>query len=175
MTQTELTAALVVHLDALHNLAAWLAHDATEAQALVQATCRQAVRMMPRQLPGTNLRVGLLIIMWGVYRQHHGLHADDLDDKAEEPPAADKRMLFYTLSRADLDAGLRQLPEALRAALVLTEMEAYPVEEVAEVFGWSKQKTRIALSRARQILDSFLQARLTATVVLPAPKAKDSL
>jgi DNA-directed RNA polymerase specialized sigma24 family protein len=47
MTQTELTAAIASHLDALHNLAAWLARDAVDAQALVQATCRQALRMIP--------------------------------------------------------------------------------------------------------------------------------
>lgn len=175
MTQTELTAALVIYLDALHNLAAWLTRDAADAQALVQATCRQALRMIPQQLPGTNLRVGLLSIMWGVYRQHHGLSVAGFDETAANQAAADKRMLFHTLSRADLNAGLRQLPEALRAALILTEMEGYPVEEVAEVFGWSKQKTHIALSHARQSLDGFLQARLAATVVLPAPKAKDSL
>jgi RNA polymerase sigma-70 factor (ECF subfamily) len=175
MTQTELAAAIVNHLDALHNLAAWLARDAADAQALVQATCCQALRMIPQQPPGTNLRVGLLIIMWGVYRQHHGLGTDGFDETAAQQATPDKRMLFHTLSRADLDAGLRQLPEALRAALILTDMEGYPVEEVAEVFGWSKQKTHIALSKARQFLDSLLQARLAATVVLPAPKAKDSL
>jgi DNA-directed RNA polymerase specialized sigma24 family protein len=175
MNQTELAAAIVMHLDALHNLAAWLARDAADAQTLVQATCRQALRMIPQQPPGTNLRVGLLIIMWGVYRQHHGLSTDGFDETAVEQAAADKRMLFHTLSRADLDAGLRQLPETLRAALILTDMEGYPVEEVAEVFGWSKQKAYIALSRARQSLGSFLQARLAATGVLPAPRAKDSL
>jgi DNA-directed RNA polymerase specialized sigma24 family protein len=175
MTQTELTAAIVMHLDALHNLAAWLARDAVDAQALVQATYRQALRMIPRQPPGTNLRVGLLIIMWGVYRQHHGLSTDGFDETAAEQATADKRMLFHTLSRADLDAGLRQLPETLRAALILTDMEGYPVEEVAEVFGWSKQKAYVTLSSARQSLGSFLQARLAATGVLPAPKAKDSL
>src|SRR5688500_15974018 len=105
MTQTELTAALVVHLDTLHNLATWLAHDAADAQALVQATCRQALRMIPQQLPGTNLRVGLLTIMWGIYRQHHRLNADGFDEKAAEQVAVDKRMLLRTLPRADLDAG----------------------------------------------------------------------
>jgi hypothetical protein len=43
MNQTEREAAIVVHLDVLYNLAAWLAPDAREAQDLVQATCRQAL------------------------------------------------------------------------------------------------------------------------------------
>jgi DNA-directed RNA polymerase specialized sigma24 family protein len=174
MTQTDLTAAIVAHLDALHNLAAWLAPDSADAQALVQATCRQALRTMPQQLTGTNLRIELLTIMWGLHRQHQTASADRLEEKAVEPVAAEKRMLFRTLSRTDLDAGLRQLPEALRAALILTDMEGYPVEEVAAVFGWSKQGTQEVLCKARQILTRFLQARLAATAVSPAPEAKDS-
>jgi RNA polymerase sigma factor (sigma-70 family) len=175
MTQTEFTAAIVIHLDVLHNLATWLARDAEDAQALVQATCRQALRTVPQLLPGTNLRVSLLTIMWGLYRQHYGLHADGLDDKAAMPVTADKRMLFHTLSKMDLDAGLRELPEALRSVLILTDVEGYPLEEVAEVFGWSKLQTHVALTKARQLLDIFLQARLTTPTVLPAPEGKDSL
>jgi DNA-directed RNA polymerase specialized sigma24 family protein len=175
MTQTEFTAAIVVHLDALHNLAAWLAHDSADAYALVQATCRQAFRMIPQQRSGTNLRVGLLTIMWGLYRQDHTLSADGSNEIAVEHVATDKRMLFYTLSKADLDAGLRQLPEALRSALILTDMEGYPLQDVAAIFGWSKPRTQVVLSKARQLLHRFLQARLAATAVAPEPKTKDSL
>jgi DNA-directed RNA polymerase specialized sigma24 family protein len=113
--------------------------------------------------------------MWGVYRQHHGLSADVFDGLVAQPVAAEKRMLLHTLSRTDVDVGLRQLPEMLRAAIVLTEMEGCPVEEVAEVSGWSTQKTHLALSTARQLLESFLRARLAASAVLPAPKEKDPL
>jgi DNA-directed RNA polymerase specialized sigma24 family protein len=174
MTQTELAAAIVVHLDALHNLAAWLARDSAAASALVQATCRQALRMIPQQLSGTNLRVGLLTIMWGLYRQDHMLSGDGLSDIAVEHVTTDKRGLYHTLSRADLDAGLRQLPEALRAALILTDMEGHPLEDLAAIFGWSKPRTQTALATARQLLDRFLQARLTSTGVSPAPELKDS-
>jgi DNA-directed RNA polymerase specialized sigma24 family protein len=174
MTQTEFTAAIVDHLDALHNLAAWLARDSADAYALVQATCRQALRMIPQQRSGTNLRVGLLTIMWGLYRQDHTLSADGSNEIAGKHVATDKRMLFHTLSRADIDAGLRQLPEALRAALILTDKEGCPLEDVAAIFGWSKPRTQVVLSKARQLLDSFLQARLAATAVSPESGAKDS-
>jgi DNA-directed RNA polymerase specialized sigma24 family protein len=173
MTQTELTTAIVVHLDVLHNLAVWLAPDSAEASALVQATCRQALRMIPQQLSGTNLRVGLLTIMWGLYRQVHTPSGDGLGEIAVEHVATDKRVLFHTLRRADLDAGLQRLPEALRAALILTDMEGYSLEDLATIFGWSKPRTQAVLSTARELLDSFLQARLAATAVSPAPEAKD--
>jgi DNA-directed RNA polymerase specialized sigma24 family protein len=174
MTQTDLAAAIVVHLDALYNLAAWLAHDAAEASALVQATCRHALRMISQQRSGTNLRVELLSIMWEFYRQAHIPSGDGLSETVVEQAATDKRPLFYTLRRADLDAGLRQLPEALRAALILSDMEGCPVEDLATIFGWSKSNTQAVLSTARQHMDSFLRARLSATARSPAPEVKDS-
>ncbi|RPJ23573.1 MAG: RNA polymerase sigma factor [Planctomycetaceae bacterium] len=174
MTLTKLTAAVVVHLDALHNLATWLARDSAEAYALVRATCQQAIGMIPQPHAGTNPRVGLLTIMWGLYRTGHPLSPDGANEIAVEPVAADKRMLLHTLSRADLDAGLRQLPEALRAALILSDMEGYPLEDVAVIFGWSKPTTQVALSKARQLLDSILQVRLATTTVSPESEAKNS-
>jgi DNA-directed RNA polymerase specialized sigma24 family protein len=173
MTQTELAAAIVVHLDALHNLAAWLARDSAAASALVQATCRHALRAIPQELSGTHLRVGLVTIMWRLYRQDHRLSGDGLSDIAVEHVATDKRVLYHTLSRADLDAGLRQLPEALRVALILTAMEGYSLEDLTAIFGWSKPRTQIVLTTARQLLDRFLQARLTSIAVSPGPEVKD--
>ena len=173
MTQTELAAAIVLHLDALHNLAAWLARDSAAAAALVQATCRQALRAMPQELSGVHLRVGLLTIMWRLYSQDHRLSGDGLSDIAVQHVATDKRVLYHTLSRADLDAGLRHLPEALRAALILTTTEGYSLEDLAIIFGWSKPRTQHVLATARQLLDRFLHARLTSTGVSPAPQVKD--
>jgi len=175
MTQTEFTAAVASHLDALHNLASWLARDAADARALVQTTCRQALRTIPQQPLGTNVRLGLFTLLWGIYRQHHGLSPDSFDHSTGGRVMPVRRTLFHTLSSADLDAGLRQLPETLRAALILADMEGYPFEEVAEVFGWSTPQTHTALAQARQLLEGFLQARLAATAVSPAPEGKDSL
>jgi DNA-directed RNA polymerase specialized sigma24 family protein len=112
--------------------------------------------------------------MWGLYRQHHPPSADELETKAVERVTIDKRMLFHTLAKADLDAGLRQLPEALRAALILTDMEGYPLEDVAAIFGWSKPRTQEILSNARRLLHCFLQVRLSLAQTSAAPDAKDS-
>jgi DNA-directed RNA polymerase specialized sigma24 family protein len=174
MTQTELAAAIVVHLDALHNLAAWLARDSAAASALVHATCRQALRMRPQALSQTHLQVELLTIMWTLYRQDHLGSGDGLSNIAMAQLVTDKRVLYHTLSRADLDAGLRELPEALRAALILADMEGYPLEDLTTIFGWSKSRTQIALASARQLLERFLRARLTSIGVSPAPEVKDT-
>jgi DNA-directed RNA polymerase specialized sigma24 family protein len=130
--------------------------------------------MVPQPRAGTNLRVGLLTLLWRLYRQDHPATADDEPDlKAVKRVAADKRMLLHTLAKADLDAGLRQLPEALRAALILTDMEGCPLEDVATILGWSKPRAQISLSNARQLLDCFLQVHISATAAPPAPEVKD--
>jgi DNA-directed RNA polymerase specialized sigma24 family protein len=112
--------------------------------------------------------------MWGLYRRDHPSTADEFDAKAVQRVATHKRTLFHTLAKADLDAGLRQLPEALRAALILADMEGYPLEDVSAIFGWSKVKTQAAVSAARHLLDCFLQVRLSATQASPAPEVRDS-
>jgi DNA-directed RNA polymerase specialized sigma24 family protein len=112
--------------------------------------------------------------MWGLYRQDHLGSGDGLGDIAMAQLVTDKRVLYHTLSGADLDTGLHQLPAALRAALILADMEGYPVEDLTAIFGWSKPRTQIALATARQLLERFLQARLTAIGVSPAPEVKDT-
>lgn len=175
MNRTELEAAIVVHLDVLYNLAAWLAPDAREAQDLVHATCRQALRMVPQTLSGIQLRVGLLTILWQRHCQHRAISTDGLGEDRLEPARPERRNLFCTLSKTDLDAGLRFLPDPLRAALILTEMEGCSVGEVAEIMRWSQPQVRSALVRARHLMDHFLQVRVASSLAFPAPEAQDSL
>jgi DNA-directed RNA polymerase specialized sigma24 family protein len=175
MNRTELEAAIVVHLDVLYNLAAWLAPDAREAQDLVQATCRQALRMVPQTLSGIQLRVGLLTILWQRHCQHRAISTDGLGEDRLEPARPERRNLFCTLSKTDLDAELRFLPDPLRAALILTEMEGCSVGEVAEIMRWSQPQVRSTLVRARHLMDHFLQVRVASSLAFPAPEAQDSL
>jgi len=53
-------------------------------------------------------------------------------------------------------------------------MEGYPLEDLTTIFGWSKPRTHIALATARQLLDRFLQTRLTSSGVSSAPEVKDA-
>lgn len=175
MNQSELEAAIVVHLDVLYNMAAWLAHDAVEAQELVHTTCRQALQVTPQTLSRARLRIGLLTILWQMHCQHRRISPDGLGEDRTEPANPERRHLFYTLSKADLDAGLRFLPDPLRVALILTDIEGCAAGEVAEIMSWSEPQVQSALGQARHLLDHFLQLRLASSLVLPAPEAQDSL
>ncbi len=92
-----------------------------------------------------------------------------------EPASPERRHLFCTLSKTDFDAGLRFLPDPLRAALILTEMEGCTAGEVAEIMRWSPSQVRSALARARHLMAHFLQMRVASSLVSPAPEAQDAL
>jgi RNA polymerase sigma-70 factor (ECF subfamily) len=174
MNHTERTAAILVHLDALYNFAMWLARDATEAHALVQATVRRALHVTLEAFPGTKLRVRLLTILWETYCQQHAMHPDGAGPNPAGQVPAEKRGLWRTLSRVELDAALRQLPEALRATVILSEMEGYASEEVALILGWTSDRVQATLMHARRLLSDVLQAHLTSTQVRPATEGEDS-
>ena len=174
MTHTERVAALLVHLDALYNLAIWVTCDTRDAESLVRATLRQALSTALEPFPGTKLRVHLLTVMWETYCRHHSVHPDGLGPESGEQALLEKRSLLRTLSRADLDAALRQLPEALRATVILSDMEGYPGEDVAAILGTTKERVQTALMQARRLLSQVLQSRLTSTQVWPAAEGEDS-
>jgi RNA polymerase sigma factor (sigma-70 family) len=174
MNHTERAATILVHLDALYNLAMWLTRDATEAQALVQATLRQALHMTLESVPGTKLRLRLLTIMWETYARQHATHSDGSGPNPGGQVSAEKRSLLRTLSRGDVDAALRQLPEALRVTVILRDMEGYALEEVAVILGWTRDRVHTTLMQARRLLSDVLQARLISTQVWPAAEDEDS-
>jgi DNA-directed RNA polymerase specialized sigma24 family protein len=174
MNHTERAATVLVHLDALYNFATWLTRDATEAHALVQATFRQALQMTLESCPGPTLRLRLLTIMWERYGRQHAMHPDGSDPKPTGKLPLEKRSLLRTLSKEDLDAALRQIPEALRATVILNDMEGYTLEEVAMILGGTKEGVQIALLQARRLLSDLLQARLAAIQVWPAAEGEGS-
>ena len=49
--------------DALYNFACWLAHDASDAEDLVQETYLKALRSFPSFQPGTNFRAWMFRIL----------------------------------------------------------------------------------------------------------------
>jgi DNA-directed RNA polymerase specialized sigma24 family protein len=183
MNRPEFTATRLAPLDTLYNLASWLVGEPAKADALVHETYRRALHTVPQQLSGTKLRVQLLTIMWEVYRQAHGGTADPPQPppftgeggaRANVSPGRTdlyKRCLLHTLTKGDLESGLRRLPDDLRAALILVDMEGCELAEVAEIFGWQEAQAQAALSQARQCLYVLLQADIAAS--LRHPEAED--
>ena len=68
-----------------------------------------------------------------------------------DPPSADSDPGTRAATRLDVEAALATLPEEQRVAVVLVDMEGYPVAEVAQLLGCpvGTVKSRCARARAR--------------------------
>jgi RNA polymerase sigma-70 factor, ECF subfamily len=94
-----------------------------------------------------------------VLRDQPGWWRGQMSTAAENPEAhTSKRELGEALERA-IDA----LPEALRLALVLREVEGLSVAETADCLLLTEQATRVRVHRARRLLQERLQSSLPET------------
>lgn len=155
----------LAYADALYNLARHLAHDAADAEDLVQETYARAFRSMGRFSAGTNLRAWLFRILRNAHldtrrRANRSPFDPDADlDAAVEHPAPHDGALRgdQELERlrgvvgAEIEAALRQLPEEARLA-VLLDTEGFTEAEIAEVMGCAVGTVKSRLSRSRAAL-----------------------
>ena len=79
--------------------------------------------------------------------------AEALPDRAPSPQEAAERKEL----RSAIEAGLRQLPEEYRTALVLREIQQLSYEEIAQATGAKSGTIKSRISRGRGLLRKFLQ------------------
>lgn len=79
--------------------------------------------------------------------------AEALPDLAPSPQEAAERKEL----RSAIEAGLRQLPEEYRTALVLREIQQLSYEEIAQTTGAKSGTIKSRISRGRGLLRKFLQ------------------
>jgi RNA polymerase sigma factor (sigma-70 family) len=158
------------HLDAAHNLARWLAGDATLAQDIVQDAVVRALSYFG-SYRGGDPRAWLLRIVRntayttlaarrrGVAPGGNGDEAAALQvpDPAEGPEAA----LVRREDLARLDQALAALPLELRECLVLRELEELSYKDIAHVTGLPIGTVMSRLWRARRALVQW-QSRVGA-------------
>lgn len=155
---------LLVHADALHNLARYLTHDPGQAEELVQETYVRALRAWGDFAPGTDLRAWLFRILRNAfisrYRQElrHPAPApyDTIEQVGEgaSDPAASGGLQPEQLRRVvsgDIEAALRTLSEEARTVILL-DVEGFTEGEAALVLGCAVGTVKSRLSRARAAL-----------------------
>lgn len=159
-------------LKALYNYALRLGGGSEDAGDLVQETYLRAYRTFDNFVPGTNCRAWLFTILYSVFvnqrkKERRGallLPTDELEQRyhetaalsgalsADAPPMLDERW------GPEVDRALRLLPEGLRAAVLLVDVEQLSYEEAAAALGWPIGTLRSRLFRARKQLFAALQA-----------------
>jgi RNA polymerase sigma-70 factor (ECF subfamily) len=164
-----LPAEMLCHLDALYNLAHWLARDPVEAEDLVQETYVRGIRAAHQFRPGTNLRAWLFQILRNTFFTQYRR-------KGREPKTVDPEMLDQLLHPSgaaearnhlagsadgaaglDLTAALNRLPEAYRSVVLLADLEDLTMEEVALIMECPVGTVKSRLFRAHGILKNLLR------------------
>ena len=155
---------LLVHADALYNLARYLSQDASEAEDLVQETYSRALRAWKDFEPGTNLKAWLFRILRNEFitRYRHGVRhpapaeydttetREDGSDAGADRGGDEPEQLRRVMS-GEIEAALRTLSDDARTVILL-DLEGFTESEVALVLGCAVGTVKSRLNRARAAL-----------------------
>lgn len=167
--KTPLPAEALSHLDALYNLARWLARDPTEAEDLVQETYLRAIRAAHQFQPGTNLRAWLFQILRNTFFTRYkrkGREPEVMDPEVLDrmsgvhgPTGVEHRLAGPPDGTAGLDltAALKRLPEEYRSVVLLADLEDFSMGEIARIMDCPVGTVKSRLFRARAILKELLR------------------
>jgi RNA polymerase sigma factor (sigma-70 family) len=152
------------HLDAAHNLALWLAGNASDAEDVVQDAYLRAYRYFD-SFQGGNFRVWLLAIVRNAFitwvkenRSERMMFVPDTPvaknaDKEEtmwgSQPRDPESLLLESIDSQALGRLMEHLPAEYREVLLLREVEDLAYKEIAEVTGVPIGTVMSRLSRAR--------------------------
>jgi len=165
MADPEFQREALQHLDALYNLARYLTRNASEAEDLVQETYLRAFRFVHRFQPGTHLRAWMFQILRNTFltfyrqRQREPAVAEAEGAEAGVTPMFHDSPQEDASSRGaelDLERAIVTLPEEFRTILVLSEVQGFPLEEVAQIMDCPVGTVKSRLFRAKERLRGLL-------------------
>lgn len=163
---TEFNALVIPHKDALYNFALKMTRDEDDSQDLLQETLLKAYRFFDKFEKGTNIKAWLFMIMKNtfinMYRKtnrqpqqvdyedvqnfYENIRADEVSTEHSEEDAFSKTMddeVTYAIS---------SLQEDYRTVIILSDIEGYSYEEIAEFIDTPVGTVRSRLHRARKML-----------------------
>jgi RNA polymerase sigma-70 factor (ECF subfamily) len=165
VTDSDFQRQALEHLDALYNLAVYLTRNGSEAEDLVQETYLRAFRFSHRFKPGTHLRAWMFQILRNTfltfYRQREReptWSEDGLSGGGAAPMFHDAPQEDWASKGAqmDLERAIISLPEEFRTILLLSEVQGFPLEEVAQIMGCPVGTAKSRLFRAKERLRGLL-------------------
>jgi RNA polymerase sigma-70 factor, ECF subfamily len=161
------------YMDALYHFGYSLTGNRDDAQDLLQETYLKAYRFWDHFRPGTNCKAWLFQIMKNSfinrYRKTHRdpgmVSYDEVEEfydsiKSSSVPSANnvQKIIFEDVFDDDISSALQSLPETFRTVLVLSDVESFTYEEIAEVVGCPIGTVRSRLHRARKLMQTQLRA-----------------
>jgi len=161
----------VPHLDALYRTALRMTKNVNDAEDLVQETYVKAYRFWDKFEPGSNARAWLFKIMTNVFineyrsksRSPVAVNVDELDDSflygqlaTTTPGDNPERQLAAKIFDEDVKRAIENLPDDFRLVVVLSFIEGFSYQEIAEIADLQLGTVKSRLHRGRKLLQKEL-------------------
>jgi RNA polymerase sigma-70 factor (ECF subfamily) len=149
--------------DRVYNLCHYMVRDPQDAQDAAQDVFLKAYRHLKDFRPGASLYTWLYRIAVNTcldYKRKSRRKAFRSEPLSEDLPSGERspHQLYESRKIAEsIQLALQKLPEKLRAAIVLREIEELSYEEIAEVLHTSVGTVKSRISRAREQLRHLLK------------------
>lgn len=151
---------LLGELNTLYRTARFLTGDAALAEDIVQEVSLKAIQGQPSFRPNADFRPWIFTILRNTltdyYRRQNSrpvivsLEMDDVPEPvADDLP--DKAIFDYVLDE-EIEQALLELPEQMRLAVLLADVEQFSYKEIAQVLDWPLGSVMSRLHRGRQKL-----------------------
>jgi len=179
------------HLDAVYRFALRLTGSPERAEDLVQETFLRAFRSWDQYTPGTQCKSWLFTICRNLFlrERERGRRHDELVSEnalAEGPggPLANPVWLslketdpegefFDSIVDAEVLKAIDALPEEYRTAVVLSDLEGLPYQEIAEMMDVPVGTVKSRLFRGRRKLQKVLYRYAVEMGYIPAGAAEE--
>lgn len=158
------------HLDALYSFGLKMTGDSDQADDLVQETFLRAFRFWDKFEKGTNSKSWLFSIMKNTFineyrktsREPSKVDYDDIQNfyeniKSDEVKTQHSQEdAFSTLLDDEVSDAITKLPEDFRTVIILSDIEGFSYEEIADFVDCPVGTVRSRLHRARKMLYATL-------------------
>ncbi|MGE5682532.1 MAG: sigma-70 family RNA polymerase sigma factor [Bacillota bacterium] len=154
------------HMSALYNFALRMTGNPDDADDLVQETFLKAFRFFDKFEKGTNCKAWLFRILKNSYindyrkqsKEPNKVDYDDIENFYENIKSSDVKSnhlvedVFNNLLDDDISAAISSLPEDFRTVIILSDIEGFTYEEIADFVDCPIGTVRSRLHRARKML-----------------------
>jgi RNA polymerase sigma-70 factor (ECF subfamily) len=161
----------VPHMDALLRTALRMTRNQSDAEDLVQETMVKAYRFWDKFEPGSNCRAWLFKIMTNIFINEYrsksrtpvSVNLDDIDDNflygqlaAMPPGRTPEQELFAKIFDDDVKKAIEELPDDFRLVVVLSFLEGFSYQEIADIIDLQLGTVKSRLHRGRKLLQKKL-------------------
>jgi len=152
--------------DRIFNLCCYMLRDTQDAQDAAQDTFIKTYQGLKDFRPEATLSTWVYRIAINTCldhkkkSRHELLHGETADEELQSSELSPEDKYNSRKTAEAIQTALQQLPEKLRSAIVLREIEGLSYEEIALVLDISVGTVKSRISRAREELRVFFQGRL---------------